>query len=138
LAEIIGHVDARNRSIVSLSIPGEDDDVLVAIDTGFNRELLINEADTARFRCAMSPVTDPVEFADRTSRRLSIARGMIVWFGRPCEVEFLAAPAGPPRAALPDEPIGLVGTAPLNPHTLTVDFATRRVVISENDKKTPE
>jgi hypothetical protein len=58
--------------------------------------------------------------------------GSIVWFGRQRKVDVWVT-AEPLRAAAPDEPIGLLGTGLLNPHHLIIDFATRRVVISENE-----
>jgi hypothetical protein len=70
--------------------------------------------------------------ADRRSRVLERARGSIVWFGRERTVDvWMSAEAV--RAPLPDEPIGLLGTGLLNPHCLKVDFAKRRVVISERE-----
>jgi hypothetical protein len=131
LAEIIGHVDARNRPIVSLSIPGEDDDLPVVVDTGFNRELLIDEVHIARLKCEITQVAEPVEFANRERRRLLLARSQIIWFGRLREVYILIAPTQGSRAAMADEPIGLLGAGLLSPHKLIVDFTSRRVLISE-------
>jgi hypothetical protein len=37
------------------------------------------------------------------------------------------------RSSRADEPAGLIGTGLLNPHALTIDFATRQVVVAEND-----
>ena len=74
-----------------------------------------------------------VELAGGEHRTLEVARSHIVWFERSREVEVLIGPGGPPRAALADEPIGLIGTALLHPHKLTIDFATPRVEITESE-----
>jgi len=134
LSEIIGHVDARDRPIVSLAVPGQEDGLLVLIDTGFNKELLIHETDAARLKCEVSDVTMQVELAGRERRILSLARTRIVWFGHEREIDVLIARTEQPRATLADEPVALLGTALLSPHKLTVDFATRRVVIAESDE----
>lgn len=132
MSEIVGHVDARDRPIVSLSLPGADDGLLVIVDTAFNGQLLIHDIDAARLKCGSSRVELRVEFADRRSRVLKRARGSIVWFGREQSVDVWMS-AEPQRTAMPDEPVGLLGTGLLNPHRLVVDFATRRVVITEHD-----
>jgi predicted aspartyl protease len=133
LAEIIGHVDTRDRPIVSLTLPGLDDDLLVIVDTGFNGQLLIYETELSRFNFVPHETTVPVELAGRERRRLSVMRSRITWFGQVRDVDVFVAPGGQRRAALPDESVGLLGTALLCPHRLTIDFATRRVVISESE-----
>ena len=132
MSEIIGHVDARDRPIVSLSVPGQEDQFLVIVDTGFNGQLLIHDAAATRLNCESRRVDVRVEFADRGSRILDLGRGSIVWFGRHQEVDVWITTAEPGRTTTADQPIGLLGTGLLSPHKLTVDFATRRVVISEN------
>jgi predicted aspartyl protease len=127
LAEIVGHVDTRDRPIVSVIVPGQEDAVSMIVDTGFNGQLLIDRSEIDRFRCEFFNVETPVEFANRERRALSLARGKIVWFGRPQVVQVWVTAAELGRGATPDEPAGLLGTA-----LLTVDFAARRVVITEN------
>jgi predicted aspartyl protease len=131
LAEILGHVDARDRPIVSVLVPGQEDAISLTIDTGFNGQLLINAVAIDRFKCESLNVEAPVEFANRECRALPLTRGRIIWFGRPQDVEVWITPAESGRTAAPDEPVGLLGTGLLKPHRLTVDFATRRVVIAE-------
>ena len=113
---------------------GQEDGFPVIVDTGFNGQLLINDTEIARLKCEIIGVDVPVEFANRERRMLSLARTRIVWFGRPQDVHVWITTAEPARAAVPDEPVGLLGTAILNPHKLTVDFAARRVVISKIDE----
>ncbi len=115
-------------------MPDSDDDVLVALDTGFNKELLVDRVHIGRFKGELTEVIEQVEFADHTHHSLVLAHGRIIWFGRLREVDILVPPTARPRAAFPDEPVGLLGTALLSPHKLTVDFAARRVVISENSE----
>lgn len=132
LSDIIGHVDALDRPVVSLSIPGQEDSFLVTVDTGFNRQLLIHSSDIARLHCDFVDITMAVELAGRERRMLEVARSQILWFGHPRDVEVLVGAGGLPRPALADEPIGLIGTSLLRPHKLVIDFAARSVVISEN------
>ncbi len=117
---------------MSLSTPDQEDSFLVVIDTGFNGQLLIHNTDLARIKCDLTDLMVTAEFAGRQRHMLNRARSRIIWFGRPLDVDVLIAAAEQARAALTDEPIGLLGTALLVPHQLTVDFATRRVVISQN------
>jgi len=134
LAEIIGHVDARNRPIVRLSIAGLEDDVPAIVDTGFNGELLINESDVGRFQLRLHDFKETVELADRRQELLPHGTGRVLWFGRLRSVNVFIAQGDQPRAARPDEPVALLGTALLSPHKLTVDFATRRVFITDTDQ----
>jgi len=104
LSEIIGHVDARDRPIVSLAIPGHDDPLPVLIDTGFNKELLIHATDAARFKCEVSDVTMQVELAGRERSILTLACTSVVWFGRLRDVDVLIAGTEELRNILADEP----------------------------------
>jgi predicted aspartyl protease len=133
LGDIIGHVDNRDRPIVLLSVDGMEDGFPVIVDTGFNGELLINDTEISRLQCRMTGVEAPIEFANKERRTIVFARSRVVWFGRAQDVRVWVTAAEPDRAAAADEPVGLLGTALLKPHRLTVDFATRRVVISENE-----
>jgi hypothetical protein len=132
LSEIIGHVDPRGRPIIFISILGEDDAFPIVVDTGFNGELLLHDTGIIRHRCELTGLNEPIELADRAARMLMLARTRIIWFGAPRDVDVLITPTQGSRAAMPDEPVGLLGAALLSPHQLTVDFATRRVVLSEN------
>ena len=134
MSEIFGHVDERDRPIVSLSVHGQEDSFLVIVDTGFSGQLLINDTEIPRLRCEITGIDLPVEFANRERRMLSLARSRIVWFGEPQDVHVWVTTREPGRTALSDEPVGLLGTALLNPHRLMVDFAARRVVISNNEQ----
>lgn len=134
MPEILGHVDARDRPIVSLSVHGQEDGFLVLVDTGFNGQLLISDTEAHRLKCEMVGVEVPVELANRERRTVSLARSRVVWFGQSQDVQVWVATTRPTRAAMPDEPVGLLGTALLNPYQLLVDFASRRVVISKPDE----
>jgi predicted aspartyl protease len=133
LSDIIGHVDARNRPIVLLPLPNDADGLLVTIDTGFSGQLLIHDTDLVRLKCELTDLDLPVELADRRKAILAVARGEIVWFGALRTVDMLVATTERPSPSLPDEPSALLGTGLLNPNRLTVDFATRRVVISDSE-----
>jgi predicted aspartyl protease len=133
LSEIIGHVDPRDRPLISLSLPGQDDEFLVTVDTGFNGELLIHDAATFPLAFERTGVDVYVEFADGGRRTLELASGSIVWFGRQRAVDIWIAKVDSKRSSRADEPAGLIGTGLISPHSLTIDFAARRVVIAEND-----
>jgi predicted aspartyl protease len=130
LSDIVGHVDARNRPIALIPLPSDTDGLLVTIDTGFSGQLLIHDTDFLRLKCQLTDLNIPVELADRRKGALALARGAIVWFGQSLIVDILVARTAKPLPP-PDEPTALLGTGLLNPNRLTVDFATRRVVISE-------
>lgn len=113
-------------------MPGQEDDFLVIVDTGFNGQLLIHDVHAARLNCESMRVDVRVEFADSESRILELGRGSIVWFGRQREVDVWITTALGERTTIADQPIGLLGTGLLSLHRLNVDFATRRVVIGEH------
>jgi predicted aspartyl protease len=129
LPEIIGHVDARNRPLVSFSVPG----VLGLIDTGFNGYLLMHTEVAKRFGFTVTDVTMIVEFAGHPRREVFVADGRIAWFNQSVDVDVLVTTEERPRNILPDEPVALIGTELLNPHKLVVDFTNRRVVIAQNE-----
>jgi hypothetical protein len=84
LSEIVGHVDARGRPVISLSVPGQDDSFLVTVDTGFNRHLLIDQAEVARLRCDSIDLTMSVELAGRERRRLKGRMNLLVFLAPHC------------------------------------------------------
>ena len=131
LSDIVGHIDGRNRPLVTFSVPGHEDAVLALIDTGFNGYLLMHEDVAGRLGFVNRGLTTTVEFAGHARHRLNVADGRISWFDRLVDVSVLVSSDSPPRAAAPDEPIALIGTALLNPHKLVVDFASGQVLIAE-------
>jgi hypothetical protein len=131
LSDIVGHVDDRGRPIVSLSTSDHEDALLVVVDTGLNGTLLLHDGPIARQRCEISQLEEIVEFADRERRALLLGRSRIMWLGRLLDTDVFISRSERSRATTPDEPIGLLGTALLSPHSLTIDFAARRVVIAE-------
>jgi predicted aspartyl protease len=133
LSDIIGHVDARNRPIILLPLPNDEDGLLVTVDTGFSGQLLIHDADFPRLKCELTDLRVPVELADRRTGVLAQARGRITWFGESLAVDILVATTERSYRAPPDEPTALLGTGLLNPNRLIVDFASRRVVISREE-----
>jgi hypothetical protein len=74
-----------------------------------------------------------VEFADGVRRTVQLASSSIIWFGRPRTVDLWIARAASHRHSTPDEPLGVIGTGLVSPNKLTIDFMTRRVVITENE-----
>jgi predicted aspartyl protease len=132
LPDIFGHVDARGRPIVSLTAPDGGDELLVVVDTGFNGTLLFHDNEISRRKCeVITHLEEMVEFADGERRPLLLGRTNVSWFGRPLTVDVLISQSERSRAVLADEPIGLLGTALLSQHKLTIDFAAHRVVITE-------
>ena len=133
MPEIIGHVDARNRPLVSFSIPGHEDGVLGLVDTGFNGYVLMHRDVAKRFGFAVTDITIMVEFAGHPRREVYVAGGRIAWFNQIVDVDVLVTTEERPRNILSDEPVALIGTGLLNPHKLVVDFANRRVLIAQNE-----
>jgi len=133
LADLIGHVDARDRPLLLLSLPGQDDDLLVTVDTGFNGQILVHDVPALRLSYESTGVDVWVEFADGARRTVQLASSSIIWFGRQRTVDLWIARATSPRHPIPDEPLGIIGTGLVSPHRLTIDFMTRRVVLSENE-----
>jgi predicted aspartyl protease len=131
LSEIVGHVDLRNRPLTKIEISGREDAVLALIDTGFNGHLLMHEDVAQQLGLVMTGAAAKVELAGHELRQFPVADGTVVWFGELRRIPVLiSAEESPPRAG-PDEPAVLLGTALLNPHKLTIDFAMRRVVIAQ-------
>jgi predicted aspartyl protease len=105
----------------------------VALDTGFNRELPVHESNAFRFCYDLTDVNREAELAGGERRKFPVALARIYWFGKLRDVEILIATSERQRASLPDGPIGLLGTGLLSSHILTIDFAARRVLVSESD-----
>jgi predicted aspartyl protease len=133
LAEIVGHVDQRERPLVRVSLPDRDRSFLALVDTGFNGWLFMEAMDAVRLGFVPSELTVSVEFAGRGQSRLRVAHGHILWFGKPHHTEVLVSTAEGGRAASPDELVALLGTRLLSPHFLKIDFAKRRVSIESAD-----
>jgi predicted aspartyl protease len=114
-------------------LPDSEDDLLVTVDTGFNGQLLIHDTELVRLGSDITWPTSEIELAGRERRAVGIVTVRIVWFGQQREVDVFVAGGVPSRAAVADDPVGLLGTVLLAPHRLMIDFATGRVVISENN-----
>jgi predicted aspartyl protease len=132
LPEIIGHVDLRNRPLVSISIPNYEDNILALVDTGFNGYLLVHQDNARHLGFSLPGVEITVELAGHAMRRFRVADGRVLWFGQVREVPVLLSTEDYSLVA-PDEPVLLIGTALLNPNKLIVDFTNRSVVIAQSD-----
>jgi predicted aspartyl protease len=117
---------------VSIPIPGRDDALLGQIDTGFNGYLFVHQTIAEQLGFISSGQTTELEFADHTQHSAHFAAGRIEWFGKLLDIDVLVTARSLPRM-MPDDPIGLIGTALLNPHKLIIDFTTRRVLITQAD-----
>jgi predicted aspartyl protease len=113
-------------------LPNNGDDLLVTVDTGFNGQLLIHDTELVRLGYYATWPALEIELAGRERRAVGIVTARIIWFGQERDVNVFVAGGTRRRAAVTDDPVGLLGTVLLTPHRLMIDFATRRVVISEN------
>jgi predicted aspartyl protease len=129
LAELAGHVDVRERPLVRVSLADEDRSFLALVDTGFNGWLLMDSAGAASLNFTPSQFAVSAQLAEGGQRRFAIAHGEIIWLGRRQRIEVLVSTAERARAALPDEPVAILGTRLLSPHRLEIDFGRRLVNI---------
>jgi predicted aspartyl protease len=132
LSEIVGHVDARDRPLMRVALPDGDQSFLAVVDTGFNGWLMMEATDARNLKFALSDASTSVELAEGGRKRVEIARGEIMWFGRCHPIEVFVSTGERARAAA-DEPIALVGTRLLSPHRLEIDFEKRLVRIQARE-----
>lgn len=125
MAKVVGAVDDRGRPTIRLR--GTSDDFLVIVDTGFNGNLLLTRS--AAQMLGVDPQRDEteVELGDGTRAQLYEADARLNWLGESRRVRVLVSNTWIPTRA--DDPVGLLGTALLDPHLLLVDFASRSVEI---------
>lgn len=133
MAEITGHVDSRGRPLIRLSLASGGDDLLVTVDTGFNGQLLIHDTEFLGLGSQGAWPALEIELAGRERRAVGVVPARIVWFGQERDVYVFVAGGIRPRAAVADDPVGLLGAMLLTPHRLMIDYAARRVVITESN-----
>jgi predicted aspartyl protease len=133
LSELIGHVDERERPLIRVALPEEGGSFRAVVDTGFNGWLMMESADVAGLGFPLSDIAASVELAEGGRRRLAVAHGEIMWFGRRHRIDVLVSSIERECPIAADEPVALVGTRLLSPHRLEIDFERRLVKIEARD-----
>jgi hypothetical protein len=128
MPDISGGVDLRGRPIVRLKIAGFDDELLAMVDTGFNDELLMSEADAAVWGVVAAGLASKLELGDGTL--IFARRGTVnaVWMGerRVFRVQITPNVKGTRQA---DAPVALIGTRLLADDKLEIDFPRKSLRI---------
>ncbi|CAN0336218.1 unnamed protein product, partial [Phaeothamnion confervicola] len=130
---IVGSVDDRRRPLLRIELPGRPDGLLALLDTGFNGEILVAEADIEALGFRARAGFSAVELAAGQRIQLQRGQGTIVWLSAARRVEVLITKElpGPRRDG---DPIMLVGTGLLSPNLLLIDFAMATVEIETQDQ----
>jgi predicted aspartyl protease len=124
VAKVIGSIDARGRPVVR--VDGNDDSLLVVVDTGFNGDLMVTLEAARSLGIVVGADETNVELGDGTVARVYEARTTIDWLGEQRSVRVLVSSAWRSGG---DDPVGLLGTELLKPHLLLVDFGKDTVEI---------
>jgi predicted aspartyl protease len=127
LSRIVGAIDRLRRPVIRLETPAGDS-FLALVDTGFNGELMLSEADAGSLGFTVSRLTLKVMLAGDTSQIIKEGSGRIRWFDTDRKVNLIVSPTSHLRRA-DDDPIALIGTRLLTPHLLLVDFEANTLEI---------
>lgn len=131
LSRIVGAIDRLRRPVIRLETPAGDS-FLALVDTGFNGELMLSEADATSLGFTVSRVTLKVMLAGDTSQTIKEGSGQISWFGTSRKVNLIVNPTSHLRR-MDDDPIALVGTRLLTPHLLLIDFEASTLEIESQN-----
>ena len=134
MATIVGGIDERLRPYIRIEPENAADGLLALLDTGFNGELFIDEADADLLGFALREGYSKATLAGGVVHNIRRGSGKIIWLGQLRRVEVLAAvTTGTRQHRPPDDPIALVGTKLLSPHLLLMDLAKRSIEIEAQD-----
>jgi hypothetical protein len=132
---ITGSVDDLGRPYVRVDAPGGYS-VLLQIDTGVNRKLVINRNAIYLLEPNNSTVYErsfsEVELADFSKTQTLRGAVELIWFGKVEVIETLITVQVPRHPPHPDQPVGLIGTELLKDCRLIIDFPQRLVEIYRN------
>ena len=124
-----GSVDRSGRPLLRLARP-DGDPILALVDTGFNGQLWFSKAD------ALSCGIDFDEVHERTGYlagmrpvRETSTSLRILWFGEELVADVVIDLDSDHRTISSSEPIALIGTALIDPATLSINFDKRTVVL---------
>jgi len=129
---IAGSIDDLGRPCVRVDAPGGYS-VILQIDTGVNRKLIINRNAIYLLGPNNSTVDArsfaEVELADFSKTKTLRGAVELIWFGKIEIIETLITLQVPRRPPHPDQPVGLIGTELLKDCRLLIDFPKRLVEI---------
>ena len=127
MARLIGSVDDRGRPLVR--IPGQADDLLLTVDTGFNGDLFLSRFGAQMLGVAQTGRATTVELGYGSTAFVEAARVTIPWLSEYRPIRVLITDVWKPTT---DDVVGLLGTGMLSPHRLMIDFAARTVDIQSD------
>lgn len=122
---IRGSIDSLRRPYISVDAPGNHS-VLLHIDTGLNRKLVVNRH--ALYRLGAENFTldyktyQPVQLADLSRTDAFVGLVRLIWFGQTEWIEALITTYVPRQPPRDKDPVGLIGTELLRDCRLMVDF----------------
>ena len=129
MARMSGRVDDERRPLLRLTVP-DSTPILGLIDTGFNGELWFTRADAVACGVEFDQVDERVGYvAGMRPVRETIGQLRIVWFGIERVVDVVVDLDSAHRTMSADEPMALIGTALLDPSTMTVNFGKRKLTL---------
>ena len=128
LSKLVGSIDDFGQPLVRVAIVGRDDEMLVTVDTGFNREIMMGSGDALLLVVTMRPEIETVELGHGQSVGVSVGRLRIRWLGAERDATVFVSDRREPKRR---GPIALIGTGLLAPHLLLVDFTTRLLEIDQ-------
>lgn len=123
---VIGYVDGHRRCLTSIRVVGNDDPLLVMVDTGFTGCLAVSPLQAEQLKVIPSGTGEEVGIADG---KVTASTGtlFIEWFGSRVETEVHIFQEQ--RSRRFSDPIPLLGARLLLDHKLLVDYPKRTLTI---------
>ncbi len=128
---MIGSVDELGRPVIRIEVP-EKDGLLVVVDTGFNRTLMLQHDEAISMGFTFTGLSEYVELGTSSVSEVQRATGRIHWLGKILNIDAFVS-TEPPATHRPDTARALLGTELLQDCLLLVDFAERVVEIETQD-----
>lgn len=124
-----GTVDGRRRPVLTIATR-DGSRFLGMIDTGFNGELWMSQADAMALGVDYDEVYTEPGFAVGM-RPIDVARGKLVifWLGQERVVDALVDIDSTHRTSAAGEPMALIGTELLDPALLSINFENRTCAV---------
>jgi predicted aspartyl protease len=135
-----GHVVERGRPLLRVNFKEYDDGALLAVDTGFNGEIMMSytTAQSLGIEIVARDITIRLGDGSRVIADQGLAE--IAWLGRQRVVVTLIARTSGTDTARPHrdgEPIGLLGTQLIAPDILTINFGAQTLTIHRDEQASP-
>ena len=131
MRRMTGTVDTSRRPLLRVVRP-DGNPILSMIDTGFNGEVWIGKFDAIACGVDFDDVHESTGYvAGMRPIREASSNLRILWFGEERVVDVVIDIDSTHRTIGASEPVTLIGTALIEPATLTVSFARRRVRLTQ-------